>query len=138
VAAIKQPFHLHRVVEKLTFAIASERHEKLHGPIVRLEHPVEIKYKAGGLFSLPRVGFCERLGLTDMDLNTEKMLKERAKLKVDILLPPPAGTIRCRGVVEAVEQTKPENWCSYVALTDTTAETRRVIEAFLVKAARKT
>ena len=137
ISAVKQPFRLHRVVEKLTFAVASERHEKLRGAIVRLEHPLQVRFRSQSLFALPRVGFCERLGTTDMDLNTEKPLKLKAKIKVGVMLPPPAGTLRFAGTVEHVEQTKVDNWCSYVSLANTTSDTRKEIEAFLVEAARK-
>jgi len=138
ISAIKQPFHLHRIVEKLTFAVASERHEKLRGAIIRLEHPVEVRYKRGAFLTPFRVGFCERLGTTDMDLNTEKALKVKAKLRIEVMLPPPAGTLKFTGVVEHVDQTKVDNWCSYISLADTTSESRKAIETFLVKAARKT
>jgi DNA-binding response OmpR family regulator len=138
ISAIKQPFRLHRVVEKLTFAVASERHDKLRGAIIRLEHPVQVRYKNASLLALSHVGFCERLGTTDIDLNTEKPLKVKAKLKVDIMLPPPAGTLKFTGIVEDAEQTKVDNWCSYLSLANTTSGTRKAIEAFLVKAARKT
>jgi len=137
IAAIKQPFRLHRVVEKLTFAIASERHEKLGGPIVRLEHPVEVRYKAGTWWSRARVGFCERLGVTDMDLNTERPLKLKAERKLEILLPPPTGTLKFLGVVEDVETTRHDNSCAYIALKGVSPQDRKAIEAFLVKAARK-
>jgi len=137
ISAIKQPFRLHRVVEKLTYAVASERHEKLAGAIIRLEHPVEVRYKGTSLFSWARVGFCERLGLSDMDLNTERSLKPRSGLKVDLLLPPPAGTMKVMGVVEDVESTRPDNWCGYISLRNMTTEMQSAIEAFLVKAARK-
>ncbi len=137
VSAVKQPFGLHRVVEKLTFAFASERHPKLRGPIVRLEHPVEVRYKADTLLARSRIGFSERLGTTDMDLNTEKPLKDRARIKVDILMPPPVGTVKLIGIVEEVQQTKIDNWCSYLQITNTSSEIRKGIEAFLVKAAQK-
>ena len=136
VAAIKQPFAMHRVIEKLTYAIASERHEKLSGPIVRLGHPVEVRYKSGSLFSLSKRGFCERLGLGDMDLNVEKPPKLRAELKLDLLLPPPTGTMKFNGVVEDIENIRPRNWCGYIGLKNVSSEDRRAIEAFLVKAAR--
>jgi len=138
ISAIKQPFHLHRVVEKLTFAVASERHEKLKGSIIRLEHPVEIRCKRGSFLARSCVGFCERLGTTDMDLNTEKVLKVKAKLRIEVMLPPPAGTLKFTGIVEHVDQTKVDNWCSYISLVDTTSESRKAIETFLVRAARKT
>lgn len=138
ISAIKQPFRLHRIVEKLTFAVASERHENLRGAIIRLEHPVEIRYKRGAFLAASRVGFCERLGTTDMDLNTEKALKIKTKLKIEVMLPPPAGTLKFTGLVEHVDQTKVDNWCSYLSLADTTSESRKAIEAFLVTAARQT
>lgn len=138
ISAIKQPFRLHRIVEKLTFAVASERHENLRGAIIRLEHPVEIRYKRGTFLASSRVGFCERLGTTDMDLNTEKALKAKTKLKIEVMLPPPAGTLKFTGLVEHVDQTKVDNWCSYLSLADTTSESRKAIEAFLVTAARQT
>ena len=137
ISAVKQPFRLHRVVEKLMFAIASERHDKLRSPIVRLEHPIQVRYKTGALLARSKVGFCERLGTTDMDLNTEKAPKTKSKLKVEIMLPPPAGTLKFVGVVEDAEMTKLDNWCSYISLADTTSESRKAIEAFLVKAARR-
>jgi hypothetical protein len=137
VAAIKQPFRLHRVVEKLTFAIASERHDALGGPIVRLEHPVEVRYKTGSLFSFPKTGFCERLGLTDMDLNVERSFKPKTELKLDLLLPPPSGTLKLLGVVEDIEMTRPKSWCVYLALKNVSSDVRAAIEGFLVKAAKK-
>ncbi len=137
VAAVKRPFHLPRVVEKLMFAIAAEQHEKLNGPIVRLEHPLQVRYKAAGFLARSRVGFSERMGLTDMDLNTEKSLKVKAVVKSEILFPPPTGTMKFAGVVEDVEMRRAGNWCAYVSFKDTTPETRKAIESFLVKAARK-
>jgi len=136
-AAIKKPFRLRRVVEKLTYAVASERHDKLAGPIVRLEHPVEVRHKSGSWFARCRTAFCERLGLTDMDLNAEAPLQPRARLRLQLLLPDPTGEIAFTGVVEAVEKTGHDNWCAYIALTNTTPETRRAIEAFLVTAAKR-
>ena len=137
VGAIKQPFRLHRVVEKLTFAVASERHDKLRGPIVRLEHPVEVRYKPDSFLARSRVGFSERLGTTDMDLNTERPLKERARLRIELLLPPPAGTMKLLGLVEESRQTKMDSWCSFVSISSTTSEDRKAIEAFLVRAAQR-
>jgi len=137
VSAIKQPFGRHRVVEKLTFAVASEKHDKLSGPIVRLEHPFEVRYKAGSLLSFSKPGFCERLGLGDMDLNTEKSLKLRAKLKLELLLPPPTEPMRFVGSVENVEMTRPRNWCSYITLKHVSSSERKAISAFLVKAAKQ-
>jgi CheY-like chemotaxis protein len=137
VAAIKWPFHLHRVVEKLTYAIASEQRDKLAGPIVRLEHPLQVRCKVGSVFSFARVGFCERLGLTDMDLNTEKPFRVGNRLRLEIMFPPPTGTMAFRGTVEETEQTRLHNWCVYVSLTNTTEESRRLVESFLVKSARR-
>ena len=137
IVAIKQPFRLHRVVEKLTYAIASERHEKLGGAIVRLEHPIQVRYKTGSLFSRSRPGFCERLGLSDMDLNTERAMKPRSELKVELLLPPPAGSLKFVGVIEDVEATRPDNWCAYISLKNVSSEMRTAIDGFLVKAARR-
>lgn len=136
-SAIKKPFRLHRVVEKLTYAVASERHDKLAGPIVNLEHPIKVRHKSGGWFARFRTAFCERLGLTDMDLNAEAPLQPKARVKLQLLLPNPTGEIEFAGVVEAVEKTGHDNWCSYIALTNTTPETRRAIEAFLVTAAKR-
>jgi AmiR/NasT family two-component response regulator len=141
VAAIKRPFGRHRVVEKLTFAIASERHERLGGPIVRLEHPVEVRYRGNSFFSFSKVGFCERLGLTDMDLNVVKPLKERSTLRLEIRLPEPHENLKYTGSVEAIEMTRPEMWCAYISLPNLTAADRKAdrkaIEAFLVKAAKR-
>jgi AmiR/NasT family two-component response regulator len=137
VAAIKQPFKLHRVVQKLTFAFASERHAKLGGAIVRLEHPLEVKYKSASLFSLYRTGFCERLGFTDMDLNIEKPLKDKTELKIELLLPPPAGTLKLTGVVEDAELARPGCWCVYVALRGVAKEQRATLERFIIDAAQK-
>lgn len=137
VAAIKQPFRLHRIVEKLTYAIASERHEKLVGSIVRLEHAIQVRYRGASWLSRSRVGFCERLGPTDMDLNTEVQLKVKAAKKLDLLLPPPTGVLRFAGVVEDVEMTRPDSWRAYVSLKNVSDETQAAIEAFVVKAARR-
>jgi AmiR/NasT family two-component response regulator len=137
VAAVKQPFKLHRVVQKLTFGIASERHEKLGGPIVRLEHPFEVRYKGSSLFSMSRRGFCGKLGFTDMDLNIEKPLKDKTVLKLELLLPPPTGTLKFTGVVESAEMTRPDNWCTYVALRGVATEQKAAVEKFIVKAAKK-
>lgn len=137
VAAIKQPFRLHRVVEKLTFAIASERHAKLGGAIVRLEHPIQVRYRPRGFLARSKVAFCERLGLSDMDLNTERALKLKSTLRLELSLPPPSGTLKFTGVVEAVETTRPDNSCAYIALKNVTPEDRKTIEVFLVQAARR-
>ena len=137
VAAIKQPFRMHRIVEKLTYAIASERHDKLGGPIVRLEHPIQVRHKAAGWLTRTRVGFCGRLGLTDMDLNTEIPLKVKSERRLELLLPPPAGVLKFVGVIEDVESSRRDNWCAYVSLKNVSQETRGVIEAFLVKAAKR-
>jgi len=136
-AAIKRPFGRHRVVEKLTFAIASERHDRLNGPIVRLEHPVQVRYRGSGLLSRGRVGFCERLGLTDMDLNVEKQIKPKTELKLELLLPPPTGPRRFAGVVEEADMTRPKSWCLYIALKSVPSPERKAIEAFIVTAAKQ-
>jgi AmiR/NasT family two-component response regulator len=141
VAAIKRPFGRHRVVVKLTIAVASERHDKLGGPIVRLEHPIEVRYRGTGLFAFSKLGFCERLGLTDMDLNVEKQLKERTTIKVELVLPPPHANMRFIGTVEAVEMTRPKMWCAYISLPNLKAADRKAdrkaIEDYLVKAAKQ-
>ncbi len=137
VSAIKQPFSRHRVVEKLTFAIASERREKLGGPIVRLEHPIEVRFRGQSLLARSRIGFCERLGLGDMDLNTEKMPRLHAELRLDLLFPPPMAPMRFTGTVEDVELTRPRNWCAYVTLKHVSPEERKIIGEFLVKAAKQ-
>ena len=137
VAAIKQPFRLHRIVEKLTFAVASERRDSLGGPIVRLEHPIQVRCKGEGWFTSTRVGFCERLGLTDMDLNTEIPLKVDSQKKLELLLPPPAGTLKLVGLVKEIEATRSDNSCAYVSLKNVSATDRTAIEAFLVKAAKR-
>ncbi|MFW6157951.1 MAG: hypothetical protein ACOC8E_01175 [Planctomycetota bacterium] len=136
-AAIKQPFRLHRVVQRLTFAIAAERHEKLGGPIVRLEHPVEVRYKSKSLFSRARTGFCERLGLTDMDLNIDRQLKPKTERQLDLLLPPPGRPLHVTGVVEDVEEVRRDMFCHYFALKNISSEQRKAIEEFLVKAAKR-
>lgn len=136
--AIKRPFGQHRVVEKLTFAIASERHEKLVGAIVRLEHPVQVRFKPSSWMGFSRTGFCERLGLTDMDLNTEKPLKVKTLLKLELLLSPSAKPMKFTGTVEDIESTGTDNWRAYIALKDSSVTDRRAIEAFLVRAARRT
>ncbi|MCX6376705.1 MAG: hypothetical protein NTU88_11850 [Armatimonadetes bacterium] len=137
VEAIKQPFRQHRVVEKLMHASASERHEKLSGPIVRLEHPVQVRYKTGSFFSRPKVGFCERLGLSDMDLNVIKAPKIKSTLKVEILMPPPEGARKFVGVVEDTETLRPDSNCCYVSLKNVSEDDLRLIEAFLVKNAKR-
>jgi hypothetical protein len=137
VAAIKQPFRLHRVVEKLTFAVASERHASLAGPIVRLEHPLQVRYKTDSLLSFGKVAFCERLGLSDMDLNLERPPKPKTKLKLELMLPPPAEPMKLAGVVEAAEATRPDNHRVYLALKNVSSQQRAAIESFLVKAAKR-
>jgi len=135
--AIKRPFAQRRVVEKLTFAIASEQHDKLVGAIVRLEHPVRVRFKPGSWMVFSRKGFCERLGLTDMDLNIEKPLKVKTSLKLELMLPPPAQSMKFEGSVEDIESTSVDNWRAYIALKNVPAADRRTIEAFLVRAARR-
>ena len=138
VAAIKWPFRHRRVVEKLTFAVASETHEKLQGPIIQLEHPIRVRYKTGGVFSRQRVGFCERLGLTDMDLNVAKKApKLKSTVKLKLLLPPPDGAQEFIGVVEDGEATGLASTCCHISLKSVTKDAQRLIGSFLAKAARR-
>ena len=120
-----------------THALIAERREKLAGPIVRLEHPIEVRFKGGSLFARSRVGFCERLGLDDMNLNTEKPPRLHGELRLDLLFPPPTGPMRLAGTVEDVEVTRPRNWCAYITFKHVSAEDRKVMGEFLVKAAKQ-
>jgi len=136
-AAIKQPFRLHHIAEKLTYAIASERHDRLAGAIVRLEHPIQVRYRTQGFFARTRVGFCGRLGLSDMDLNVEVCPKPKAEVRLELLLPPPDKSMKFLGVVEDAENTRPDSWCSYLSLRNVSPDERKTIEAFLVRAAKR-
>lgn len=135
-SAIKLPFSGHSVVEGLTFAMASVRHEKLSGPIVRLEYPIEVFFKTESLLAHSRIGFCERLGLEDMDLNTEKPPQPNAELRLELLFPRPMAPMKFTGTVKDLEQTRPQNWCAYITLKHVSDEERKIIGEFLVKAAK--
>ena len=137
VAAIKQPFGMRKVVDKLTYAIASERHEKLSGAIVLLEHPVQVRYRKIGFLARSRVGFCERLGMTDMDMNIDKPLAIYATIRVEIMLPSPIGTMKFTARVEDMLQTRPDSSCCFLSLKDVSSDERKKIEGFLIQAAKK-
>jgi len=137
IAAIKQPFGMRKVIDKLTYAIASERYEKLGGPIVRLEHAVQVRCRKMGFLSRSRVGFCERLGMTDMDLNVDKPLQLYSVVRVEIIMPQPPGTMKFFARVEDVVQTRPDSSCCFLSLKDVSSEQRKKIEGFLIQAAKK-
>ncbi len=134
--SIKQPFGRHHVVQPLTFAVASERREKLGGPIVRLEHPLEVRYKGNSWFRRSRTGFCERLGLTDMDLNIDRELEPKDKYRLELRLPPPKEPLHFEGVVEETEEGRPGIFCNYLALKHVSDKQRKTLEEFLVEAAK--